>query len=549
MNESRGSGKKVAGGRSSKGAARKRTDWKSAYEALKAECGRLVAIADVTEDGLFVFSSSHEIEYVNPTITRLFGPVEGRKCHEYLNGRSGECPGCKLREVLSGRSVRSTWSCARTGRKYDVFEAPLENADGSVSKLGILHDITDHKRVEETLRLDEARFEALLTLSRMAECSPDTMVDFVIEQGVKLTRSGMGFLGILSEDGSMLTMKACSRGSDGAETIPDEGLRLPLERAGVWANSIRLREPFVMNDYSGPDPFKVGLPEGHPSISRMMSIPVFDGERIVAIAVMANKGEEYDASDVRQIRLLTEGLWSQLRHKETERALRRSQWQLKSLSSKLLTVQEEERTRLAQELHDTIGQNLVAIKFAVENALCMKGKNRSRLMAGQLEGLIPTIQNTIEEARRIYMDLRPTVLDDFGIIAAIGWLCGQIRKLYPSLVVDNKVRLVEADVPKVLKTPIFRIMQEAMLNAAKHSRAGAVSLCLLKAGGGIELTVSDNGSGFDPETVLAIEGLCRGLGLSSMQELAELSGGSFQLDSREGHGTTVRAFWPLLVGE
>jgi PAS domain S-box-containing protein len=221
-----------------------------------------------------------------------------------------------------------------------------------------------------------------------------------------------------------------------------------------------------------------------------------------------------------------------------EKVLQESERQLRSLSSQLLTVQENERRRIARELHDGIGQTLAAVKFSLENKLSQMGKGASP-PGISLENIILLVQNGIEEARRISSDLWPSILDDLGILATIGWFCRQFQTIYANMRVEKEVSIREEEVPNPLKIGIYRILQEAMNNASKYSQASIVRLSLRKANGAIELVIEDNGLGFDPENCQ------KGLGLASMKERAELSGGSFGISSIRGKGTVVRASWRL----
>jgi signal transduction histidine kinase len=135
-------------------------------------------------------------------------------------------------------------------------------------------------------------------------------------------------------------------------------------------------------------------------------------------------------------------------------------------------------------------------------------------------------------------DLRPSLLDDLGIAPALNWFCREYERIYSHIRVEKKIDLSESNVTDFLKTTIYRVCQEAMNNVAKHSQASLVSLNLQERDGRIELTIQDNGQGFDLDTVR------RGLGLSTMRERAQHSGGSFDLESGIGKGTTVRVSWP-----
>ncbi len=229
--------------------------------------------------------------------------------------------------------------------------------------------------------------------------------------------------------------------------------------------------------------------------------------------------------------------------KMAEEALRESEKELRLLSGQLLAAQEQERGRIARELHDGIGQSLSAIKFRLEDALGQMGEDVAESSVNSLNGLIPIIQSTVEEVRRITMDLRPSTLDDLGILATIGWFCREFQETYATVRIEKEIGLDESDIPESLKTVIYRVLQEALNNVAKHSGADSVTVSLMKRDDTIELTIEDNGRGFDLKEVFDIDGSKRGFGLGSMRERIELSGGSFSLESIRREGTNIRASW------
>jgi len=231
---------------------------------------------------------------------------------------------------------------------------------------------------------------------------------------------------------------------------------------------------------------------------------------------------------------------------QAEKNLRESREALRRLSARLLTVQEEERKRIAQDLHDGIGQSLTAVKFMVEKALddsTGQPKGRPKEL---LRNVVPVIQQCVAEVRSICMALRPSILDDLGLIATLQWFCREFLKVYPEVQVDLEIGLEEAMIPEALKTNIFRIVQESMNNVAKHAKAGHVFVGLnwLRQAE-LVLTVRDDGEGF--ERSLA-EGRNRpgGFGLASMRERAECTDGDMRIDSTPGDGTTITARWPLI---
>ncbi len=235
---------------------------------------------------------------------------------------------------------------------------------------------------------------------------------------------------------------------------------------------------------------------------------------------------------------------------QAEEVLRKSETELKLLSAQLLTAQEMERKRIASELHDGIGQSMSAVKFCVEEA--------SRQLSGcdapegkrLLESVVPRIQAAIEEVRRISMDLRPTTLDDLGILPTLAWFCREFQGIFRDIQVEKHIAIQEQDVSPAIKTVIFRIVQEAVNNAAKYAHADKISISLARIGKKvIELKVEDSGVGFDPAEVAVRSGSDHGYGLVSMRERADFSGGLFHLAASPGNGTQIRVTWPCACQE
>ena len=132
------------------------------FEQAKSEHTNLMSILNVIPDGVYIVSQQCDIEYINPIIEREFGPVEGRKCYKYFHDRTEACPWCKNAEVFAGKSVQWEWHSIKNDRHYDLFDTPIKNDDGSISKFEIFHDITERKKAEDALRESEEKHRLLL---------------------------------------------------------------------------------------------------------------------------------------------------------------------------------------------------------------------------------------------------------------------------------------------------------------------------------------------------------------------------------------------------
>lgn len=225
--------------------------------------------------------------------------------------------------------------------------------------------------------------------------------------------------------------------------------------------------------------------------------------------------------------------------KESEAELRTSRERLREVSEKLVAAQDEERRRIAQELHDSVGASLTAVKFGLETALRQMDENPL------LSRLVDRLKGVIGETQNISRNLHPSVLDDLGLLPAIRSFCRDFESMRGDLRIEHELDVTEAAVPRSLKLLIFRVAQEGINNAAKHSGAGLARLELTEANGRIALTLTDDGDGFDVDAALKKGVLQGGLGLSSMKERTELAGGRFEIRSAPGEGTVIRAEWAI----
>jgi PAS domain S-box-containing protein len=230
--------------------------------------------------------------------------------------------------------------------------------------------------------------------------------------------------------------------------------------------------------------------------------------------------------------------------KQMEADLEKSHQRLRDLSLKSIEALESDRRNVARELHDSIGGSLAAIKFSLEAVVEEIGKNTDQTTAS-LQKSISYLADTIKETKRITANLRPLSIDDLGLLATIEWHSRQFSQQYSHIEVIKQIEICEEEIPNSLKIVVYRVLQEALNNCAKHSMADTVHIGLRKKGNEIEFELKDNGCGFNAEEVLNRDDPLIGNGLKNMQERAEICGGLFCLDTKPGTGTTIRFLFPL----
>jgi len=210
---------------------------------------------------------------------------------------------------------------------------------------------------------------------------------------------------------------------------------------------------------------------------------------------------------------------------------------LSTLSHRVLEVQETERRQVARELHDEIGQALTAVKLSMDLLRRAPGAYVEPVAFGETMELV---DNALRQVRGLTLDLRPTVLDDFGLGPALRWLAGRQQKL-TGVRVEADIDLPAARLDPAIETACFRIAQEAITNSLRHARPQRISLSTSIEDGTVTLIVADDGAGFDLAAARAAGAEGRSAGLTGMEERARLAGGEFEVRTARGGGTEVRA--------
>lgn len=319
---------------------------------LKAGEAKWREIFQTMEDLYYETDAGGIIRLLSPSVYRLTGWVE-----DDLIGK----PAATVYADAADRE-RLLAALAEQGYVHD-YELPLKRKSGEIRQVsvsasmvtdeagrpagmkGLLRDITERKRAQEELTLHAERIETLLQLNQMTAAPLKEITDFALEAAVRLTRSKIGYLAFLNEDESVLTMHSWSKSAMAECAIADKPIDYPVPGAGLWAEAVRQRKAIITNDYSLPNPWKKGYPEGHVRVLRHMNVPVFVESRIVLVAGVGNKAGEYDMTDVQQLTLLMEGMWRLIERKKAEEALRNSRRFLSDLiehSGALICVKDRE---------------------------------------------------------------------------------------------------------------------------------------------------------------------------------------------------------------
>jgi PAS domain S-box-containing protein len=507
--------------------------------AVQHERDKLLALVNSIADEVWFADTEKKFTLANPSALREFGfgftdEIDVEKLAESLkvyrpDGSPRPAEEAPPLRALQGEVVRNQEEIIQTPasgelRYRQVSASPVRDATGKIiGSVSVVRDITEGKRMEEELRRSRDELE-MRVQERTAELRSVSLY------ARSLIETSLDPLVTISVDGKVMDV---NRATELVTGVARDQL-IGSDFSDYFTEPEKAREGYKQV-------FSEGFVRDYPLAIRHTS-----GRRIEVLynaTVYNNEAGEVQgvfaaARDITERKRTEEALQA------TAEALREREKRLSDLSTRLLRAQEEERKRIAGELHDTLGSYLGGIKFKVESAMQEIAKT-PKAATESLNAITPVIQEAIEECRRIQQDLRPSMLDDLGLLPTLSWFCRRFQTLYSGIRVDKEVVIEESEVPPPLKIVVFRITQEAMNNVAKHSKANIVRLCLRKTDGRMELVVEDNGRGIDLEKILDPKSARRGLGLTNMRERTELSGGSFVIESIPGSGTTLRVSWPL----
>ena len=269
-------------------------------------------------------------------------------------------------EVLANRvkNVVDKWRAEEELRKSrEELEIKIKERTSDLSHMNeqLQMEVEERKRTEQTLRLEEARLDALLHLSRMSEASLQEITGFTLEQAINLTTSKIGFVGFLNEDESVYTLHAVSKDVVKECMVTGDPLQWHVADAGIWAEAITERRTLFINDYSKPHLRKKGLPPGHPYVNRFMVVPILEEGKVVALAGVGNKTSDYDVSDERQVTLLLDGMWGyverNLSRQRLQQAYEELEERVRQRTAELSRVNRE--LRLANERLESLNEELV----------------------------------------------------------------------------------------------------------------------------------------------------------------------------------------------
>lgn len=507
-----------------------------ARDNLERSRDYLVTIFDSIEDQLAVIDKDYRVVEVNRVVQRRHGEgktLVGEPCHLALRGAEELCElqrgGCPAKTVwrtgLPSRVTQVHLDNDGHTTYLDIVASPITDGHGNiVNVLELARDVTESKRLEDQVIRTSEELATLVSLSSAIACSMDlrAMLGLALDHVLALMDSPAG--GILVE--------------------PAEGEAEPT----VVARGLETQQVLMLTVEGHRPKDRMEVRKAQFNGADLLCVPIATSETVLGEMFISCPSEEHCFGGTGLQLLVSVGsqLAVAVENARLYEAVRKKEEDISLFLRKYIAAQEDERKRIARELHDETAQSLTALAISIETAL-QKPTNSAAEVKRLLVPARSLTERVSRELDRIIRDLRPSLLDDLGLMEALAWYAdNRLRPL--GVQVTFETVGTERRLPPALETALFRVIQEGISNIARHSKAENVSLTVEFGDGYVALDLEDDGCGFDVDSTLG-----KGkdgdddspFGLLGMRERTELMGGTLCVESRPGQGTSVRVRVPL----
>ena len=517
---------------------------KRVEEKVTVERARLRSILNTIPDGVYIVNQQFEVEYANPVIERDFGLVDGKKCYAYFYDRNSPCDWCKNEAVFSGERSSSEWNSAKTGKTYEVFDTPLTNLDGSVSKLKLIHDITARKHVAAELEKRNLELQALsaserkqrqeaetlraVTQALTRTLNLDTVLKTLLNHVSALVETDIVSIGFTEDKAPMVFRSGQKSDGDIVPLFPVDVKTDPFfKKVAISCKSLLIHDATQDSDW-------INIPGVEP-VRSWLGVPILVSDKVIGVVLLGKTQPGYFTQEHAQS---AEALVSQasvaIQNAWLFEQVRAGRERLQLLSRRLVEIQEAERSYIARELHDQAGQSLTSLIIGLGQL--EKGSNSPTDVQTRGRQLKLLANNILEDLHRLAVDLRPASLDHLGLVSALGQLItsftgnGQLKVKFKSVGLSDADRLSAE-----IEATLYRIVQEALTNVVRHAEASRADVILERRDEAILLIIEDNGIGFNATKSLDNNHI----GLIGIRERTEMLGGNITIESIIGNGTTL----------
>ncbi len=504
-------------------------------------------IVENSLDGIMIIQEEHPV-YVNSAALKMFGygsfdHIRGVKFVDLMAPASRlfvvSDPGIRQvgSDLMKGEEQRAL---AKDGQLFDVeVNSRIVEWNGRSAVFASFRDITERKKMER----EQARWlweqETLATIDHQLVSTVDLqkVLEAISHHAKTLTHAD--FVGVIQFDfqANSYTWRAMkgNLAPFSSEVFPILDVHHQLLGNETVISGVQVNISFLRHAEKFPRLAK----------EQLQSAGIFpldvDGKREGVLVVGFRSGHQFSKRDMRYLNSLAKKSSIAIANAKLYENLIEQEKELARLSSARVHDQEEERRRIAREIHDGLGQMLTAIKFNLE---ILEDSIQSPAEFKRIEDMKELLDRVMIEAREISYDLMPSVLEDFGLAPALQLLCERIADRNNLKILFHAQGVTERLAPKI-EIGLYRIAQEALNNVTKHAQASELNVQIVRHKTGIRLTVEDNGIGMKTKARTPQADRPDGMGLVGMRQRAISFNGGFTIDSSPGKGTMINVEIPL----
>jgi PAS domain S-box-containing protein len=518
--------------------------------------GFLKTVIDSLEDELVVIDRDYRIIQANEAVLSRHGRrragVIGKFCYEITHGRSELCHAprdeCPVHAVWQTGGAARLTHChtyriggQKRERYLDIIASPVKDSQGNVTAVvELMRDVTDAR--EKELRNVEA-YQNLVALNRIATAvsqslNLDTVLQSALEKTLEVMNRHTGGILLWNEEKQMLCYRVHhSLSSNFVQTVclpPGEGIVGRVFQSG---------KPILVDDIS-TDP-RIAYPgliatEG---IRAFAAVPLRVKDKVLGVITIAShEVRKFSTEDIQFLESIASQIAIAVDNARLHEEVQRKDESRGELLGEIFSIQEEERRRIARELHDETSQSLASLAVSLE-AIAGRLPAGAAEARARLKKMGQVVIGILDEVHKLIYELRPTLLDDLGLVAAVRWLAENNLGTAGVTVNFKAVGRVKR-LPRQVETTLFRVIQEAVSNVARHAHASNADLSLHFKKSSIGVHVRDDGEGFNVEAAITSRDRPRGLGLLGMKERVELMNGALEIRS-SGGGTEINIEIPI----
>ena len=468
------------------------TKKKKVKEHLKKPNQLMTSILDSITDCFYALDKEWRITYINKALARLFGlkpqKVIGKIVWEVF-------------PILKETAFYNNYMEAMAKQKpvnfetyFPVISRWLEvRAYPSDDGLSVyFQDISERKQMEEKIHLNQMRLEGLLNIYKMSGSDIEILERFALEEMVRLTGSEIGLIGFVDDNEKLVNKIAYSNNVTELCKVNNKPLDFSVAKGGHWAEAIRQRKAIIINDFGEVPQNKDGLPLGHIPIHRLLSVPMFDGNKIVMQVVVANKKEEYDQSDLSQLNLFITGFWTIIQRKIAEEEKRKTQQKIHRLDS--LNLIGQMAAGIGHEVRNPMTTVRGFLQMLGEKPRYKEHKSYFELMISELDRANSIISEFLSIARKNKRDESKSIN-----------LNSILEALLPLIQADafNSHKNIQADLGEIPNLMLSeKEIRQLILNIVRNGleameQGGILTIKTYAFGDEIILSVQDQGSGID----------------------------------------------------